>query len=229
MWYLISLAFLLLINYKCVDSATESANILEEFENLKATVMAEVKVSLTKGVSKHDRKMQDLQATVSRCVELGQRQENYISPQSEQMRQPPTFIVENSCDISDDNRFEHDMLGLHHSIVTNIGNGYNNHQGVFTAPISGLYLFTTSLMSNHNMEFWLNFVVNRTIIARLNDRGTDGRHGSGSQTIILSLNKGEYVAVQNEHNNGTFWGDKYSSFGGYLIQELESETSSIIG
>jgi hypothetical protein len=77
------------------------------------------------------------------------------------------------------------------SIVTNIGNGYNNYQGVFTAPISGLYLFTTSLMSNHNMEFWVNFVVNRTIIARLNERGTDGRHGSGSQTIILSLNKGK--------------------------------------
>jgi hypothetical protein len=40
---------------------------------------------------------------------------------------------------------------------------------------------------------------------------------------------GDDVAVQNAHNDDAFWGDKYSSFGGYLIQELVSETSSIVG
>jgi hypothetical protein len=104
MWYLISLAFLLLINYKCVDSATESAISLEEFENLKATVnrlekMAEsqsiLNIWLESVIEKQDRKIQDLQETVSRCVELRQRQENNISSQSKQMRQLTNFIGKN--------------------------------------------------------------------------------------------------------------------------------------
>ena len=86
-------------------------------------------------------------------------------------------------------------LGLNQNIVfedvvTNIGNAYNNHHGVFIAPVSGLYVFTTSLTSEHNMEYWAKVVVNGTVIVRLNERGTDGRLGSGAQTIIIALKKG---------------------------------------
>lgn len=88
-----------------------------------------------------------------------------------------------------------DHLGLHQNIVfedvkTNVGNGYNGHQGTFIAPVSGLYLITTSVLSRQNREYWAAVVVNGTEIVRLNGRGTDGRHGTGAQTMILSLNKG---------------------------------------
>ena len=87
-------------------------------------------------------------------------------------------------------------LGLHQNIVfedvvTNIGNAYNNHHGVFIAPVSGLYLITTSLLSSPNIEVWAEVVANGTVIARLDARGTDGRHGNGAQTMIISLKKGE--------------------------------------
>ena len=86
-------------------------------------------------------------------------------------------------------------LGSHQNIVfedvvTNIGNAYNNHHGVFIAPVSGLYLITTSVRSGSNMEYWAEVVVNGTVIVRLNERGTDNRHGSGAQTIIIALKKG---------------------------------------
>ncbi|XP_060564571.1 uncharacterized protein LOC132723801 [Ruditapes philippinarum] len=298
MWHLLSLASTLLINCNCVDSATESAIRREEFENLKTTVnhlkkLAEKQSSRNKRlesvIEKQDRKIHDLQAIVSRCAELGQRQEKDISPQSEQMRQLASFVWRHKN--TEDNvkipaierrqfmsalkvkRYEPntvaffaivsvvslDHLGGHQNIVfdeivTNIGNGYNNQHGVFIAPVSGLYLFTTSIQSRQNMEFWAGIVVKGRVIVRLNERGTDGRHGRGSQTIIISLNKGELyfnlnindfkldqsvkltklhtrddVAIQNEHNDDSFFGLKYSSFGGYLIQELVSETSSIVG
>jgi hypothetical protein len=54
-------------------------------------------------------------------------------------------------------------------------------------------------------------------------------------SVVFKKNKnsfillGDEVEVQNEHNDDSFWGNKYSSFGGYLLQALESEPSSIMG
>lgn len=73
-------------------------------------------------------------------------------------------------------------------IVTNIGNGYNN--GIFTAPVDGIYLITTSILSRQNMEFWVDIQKNGQTIVRLNEIGSDGRHGSASHTVILSLHTG---------------------------------------
>ena len=92
-----------------------------------------------------------------------------------------------------------DHLGLHQNIVfedvvTNIGNAYDNQHGVFNAPVSGLYIFTTSLMSDHSIEYWAEIVVNGKVIVRLNERGTDDRHGSAAQTIIIALKKGKFYS-----------------------------------
>ena len=41
---------------------------------------------------------------------------------------------------------------------------------------------------------------------------------------------GDDVAVRNTVNDdNNIYGNKYSSFGGYLIQEFDNEASSIIG
>ena len=91
-------------------------------------------------------------------------------------------------------------LGGHQNIVfedvvTNLGNAYNNHQGVFVAPVSGLYLITSSIRSVPNMEFWAELVVNGIVIVKSNGRGTDNRHGTGAQTAILTLKKGELYST----------------------------------
>lgn len=95
-----------------------------------------------------------------------------------------------------------DHLSTHQNIVfenvvTNLGSAYNNSQGVFVAPVSGLYLITTSVLSRQNEEFWAAVVVNGAVIARLNGRGTDGRHGTGTQTMILALQKGKRYSGRN--------------------------------
>lgn len=116
-----------------------------------------------------------------------------------------------------------DNIGVHQNIIfedveTNMGAGYNSHTGIFTAPVSGLYLISAAIVSRHNREYSAAIVVNRRDVARLNGRGTDGRHGSGSQTVIISLRIGDAVAVQNLYRVNSYWGDKYSSFSGFLIQ-----------
>ncbi|KAL4224166.1 Complement C1q-like protein 3 [Mactra antiquata] len=122
-----------------------------------------------------------------------------------------------------------DNLGIHQNLIfedvlTNIGNGYNSHHGVFTVPVSGIYLLTSSLLSRNGQEYWVEMVVNGSPIARLNGHGTEGRHSTGTQTAIVFLNKGDDVAIQNYYHVDSFWGNKYSSFGGVLLQEYEANS-----
>ncbi|XP_060564575.1 complement C1q tumor necrosis factor-related protein 3-like, partial [Ruditapes philippinarum] len=228
---LLCLAIGLLINNKCIDCATEATISREEFENLKTTV------------NRQSEQIHQLLGFISSFTSENQRHEN-----SEDNVKSPAIERRYIKSASKVKRYNHDTVAffatlsvhsldhldaqkniIYNEILTNIGNGYNNSNGVFTAPVSGLYLITTSVLSRQDMEFWVVIAVNDQVIVRLNERGTDGRHGSGSQTIILSLNKGDEVEVQNEHTDDSFWGNKYSSFGGYLLQALESEPSSIMG
>ncbi|XP_060569508.1 complement C1q-like protein 4 [Ruditapes philippinarum] len=124
-------------------------------------------------------------------------------------------------------------IGVHQNIVfsdviTNIGNGYNNHHGVFVAPVSGLYMFSTTLLSGKNVEFAASIEINGSDVVRMYERGTDNRHGSATQIVIVHLSKGDDVSVQSLSADHTYWGDKYCSFSGVLLQQLESP-SQIVG
>jgi hypothetical protein len=126
--------------------------------------------------------------------------------------------------------------GPHQNIVfdhveTNIGNGYNSHHGVFTAPVSGVYLFYSSILSNNNGEVWCQIVVNGSYKASIYTRGTDGRHDQGSLAIIVYLHQGDDVAVQNLANDHAIYSDSYiySTFSGVLLQQSFSQLGSILG
>jgi len=105
--------------------------------------------------------------------------------------------------------------------VTNVGNAYNRHHGTFVAPTRGVYFFSVSLWNPGNMT-WGHFMVNNDIIAKLGIWGYQA-----SQFIIVTLNQGDSVSVQNTALDKSFFGDYYSTFGGFLL--YESETPALIG
>jgi hypothetical protein len=126
--------------------------------------------------------------------------------------------------------------GEHQNVVfdlveTNIGNGYNSHHGVFIAPVSGLYLIYSSILAAHGAEIWCQIVVNGVNKGSVYARGTDGRHDQGSQAILIQLQKGDDVAVQNHFKDHAVYsdGDIYSTFSGVLLQQSHFQDGSVIG
>lgn len=106
--------------------------------------------------------------------------------------------------------------------ITNLGNGYNSSDGVFTAPYSGTYLFSATILADNGGEVWSQFMLNEEKVAHIYARASDGRHDQGSNTVILQLSKGDRVYVQNYHKT-IIYGSRYSSFSGALLKVIHNK------
>ena len=109
----------------------------------------------------------------------------------------------------------------------NTNNVYNPHHGVFTAPVPGIYLITTSILANQNREIHCDIVLNGRVVAQIYARGSDSKHDQGSQTILLHLKQGDDVSIQNDDLDESIVGSLYTTFSGCLL--YEEETTSIVG
>jgi len=69
---------------------------------------------------------------------------------------------------------------------------------------------------------WGHFMVNNDIIAKLAIYGNQS-----SNFIIVELNQGDSVSVQNTALDKFITGDRYSTFGGFLL--FETESPALIG
>ncbi|XP_052104492.1 complement C1q-like protein 3 [Mytilus californianus] len=101
-------------------------------------------------------------------------------------------------------------------VVTNNGNGYNPITGIFTAPIAGVYQFSYTVMSDTGK--YLAVYLSHNNKKQQSIWLKDTTHDTGSNNIILNLQKGDKVKVKS-HGNYTIYsdGNLYSSFSGYLI------------
>ena len=93
--------------------------------------------------------------------------------------------------------------GKHHTLIfdvvrTNAGNGYNKFSGLFTAPVSGLYTLTCSIMMNGPGAFASYVIIkNEEIVGTFFvDAEHSTEYRSSSMTVIVSLQVGDVLFVR---------------------------------
>ncbi|XP_060579687.1 cerebellin-4-like isoform X2 [Ruditapes philippinarum] len=116
------------------------------------------------------------------------------------------------------------------AIVTNLGNAYNSSAGVFVAPVAGTYVFSTTLISINFQSAHAQFAVNGAAITNMYVSQGDATTGDDttSQTIVLQLQKGDDVSIQNKDPDRGFHGISHSIFSGFLLYE-DFSSPAVVG
>jgi len=105
-------------------------------------------------------------------------------------------------------------------VVTNVGNTYNPHVGAFTAPASGIYVFSVSLLSYPGHTTHYQLMKNNDFISIIYlQTPSAGQYESTSQTVVLQLTKGDDVTLRNIDGDESLHGVNYSTFAGFLVWE----------
>uniref|UniRef100_K1Q7S2 Caprin-2 n=1 Tax=Magallana gigas TaxID=29159 RepID=K1Q7S2_MAGGI len=117
-------------------------------------------------------------------------------------------------------------IGGHHPLVfdvikTNSGNGLHPSTGVFTAPSSGLYVFTWTIRVDGNSYHSVELVVNGQEVGAVFDNTGSGEYDMSSTTVVTHVNQGEDVFLRTrvDSNQGLIFSSAYgySSFSGWKL------------
>ena len=106
-------------------------------------------------------------------------------------------------------------------VITNVGNGYNPSDGVFTAPRSGVYVFFVSVQSNGSQSIYVDIVLNGATKVRTMayDAGDNDYYEAGPNLAVLSLQTGDRVWIKHNSGQGyyTHSDGPITTFSGFLI------------
>ena len=114
----------------------------------------------------------------------------------------------------------HNESVKYNNVLANLGDGYNNHTGQFTAPYSGIYIMSASIMAQPTNELNFKIVKNGQMLSRIfSNKDT---FPLASQTFNLPLQKGDQIWVQGDVGRElhSYPAGPYNIFSGALINVL---------
>ena len=112
---------------------------------------------------------------------------------------------------------------VYDTVFVNTGNHYNNSDGKFTAPVTGVYFFSFGCIKSGNSNLARLYLRKNGSSNFTEDRhlrmptGGDGYGENGAITYIVSLTKNDYVQVYLSEGTVHADNDNYTYFNGYLI------------
>ncbi|XP_062584682.1 complement C1q tumor necrosis factor-related protein 3-like [Saccostrea cucullata] len=107
-------------------------------------------------------------------------------------------------------------------IVTNFGNAYNHHNGMFTATVKGIYAFYVSILTGAGKSMEVEVVRNNLNICYVYSGDMDF-WGPGFNMAVADLNVGDavWVKVSTWHDSGLLVDSRFTSFSGFLLYETD--------
>ncbi|XP_063447236.1 uncharacterized protein LOC134726749 [Mytilus trossulus] len=117
--------------------------------------------------------------------------------------------------------------GPHHTlifnqVISNIGNGYSQYTGIFTAPSTGVYVFSYTIMPDSGAYIPVEIIKNAGVMESSFTRSYSVYRHSVSVTIVIQLNAGDVCYVRTSTGSAPS-GNIYSStsartsFAGWLL------------
>lgn len=114
----------------------------------------------------------------------------------------------------------------YNEIITNFGNAYDSSHGHMITPVKGMYIIAVTCFNQAQDTDRLELVKNGNLITSFYTQG-DNRYGPMSQTVVVSLEKGDVVWVRmvNEqaysaHHLFGLPNHYYNTFSGILVFQL---------
>ncbi|CAC5413725.1 C1QL [Mytilus coruscus] len=111
---------------------------------------------------------------------------------------------------------------IYDKVFANFGDGYSVDTGEFTAPDTGVYVFHAhAYNSNKDRAMWIELIKNIDSLVSVSGFNS---HSTAGNSVIVSLRKGETVAVRARPGQEfTLFGKAdqiYTTFSGYRIGEI---------
>ncbi|XP_052711382.1 uncharacterized protein LOC128185761 [Crassostrea angulata] len=105
-------------------------------------------------------------------------------------------------------------------VITNFGNGYNSRTGVFTAPITGEYVFFVNVQAYSSYTIYVDVVLNGVIQVRTFASGDSyNTYNAGPNLAVLTLQKEDRVWIQYYTGQGYHSDSGHiTTFSGFLLQ-----------
>ena len=105
-------------------------------------------------------------------------------------------------------------------VITNVGNGYNPTDGVFTAPMAGVYVFFVNVQGYNNLYIYTDIMLNGAPKVRtMSYNGEEQTYLAGPNLAVLYLQTGDRVWIQHAGGSGYFTHlyCPITTFSGFLI------------
>jgi len=116
---------------------------------------------------------------------------------------------------------------IYKHIFLNLGNDYNDQNGVYTAPRSGVYSLAFTVYSDAGsnslkLQACATMLVNNKPVAVITDRETSDHEDSASSVLALRLNAGDTVQVVLPAGCYLCDDDQhYNTFTGFLLYSID--------
>ena len=88
--------------------------------------------------------------------------------------------------------------------VLDTGNGYNEHDGMYVVPVSGVYVFTWTFLADSSQYAVTEIVINGVAETWTISDGSDHRllYSPTSALILANVNAGDHVFIRRVEGRG---------------------------